>query len=612
VKTILLDSNLILQGLIDEGDFHYRFIALWKTLQSSQLQGYITELDLAKLQGQLKQEIGHEASEQLLAAFGRVLAVWSGDRSFSVDVIVTEDPQSFNTWDVPKLSVADFLKRYELNSLLKQSSEAIPPLTQVPVLLDHNPNKGVTTILLMLPFLLELWMNREHLTGMLAAIANTGDQPEDETLLKSGLSAYFATEATNAVKPLLVSALAPVERSPSAQLLFADLPGIDIWIENDLSLDVQLDRQGNAVVVRLWIPEHLASEKGAVAAAIYQTHDNAHDNHENGNLAIAQVITADGGLLIAANPSEANAHSTSTPLEADGQLIAVVQQSPGGSLMAWLKAHSQNPTNNEGSTGDQSNLLASPFQSSATHAALVAVRSVDRYPFPGVPSSVAPSQDGVEIRVEVEPDGTHTVTVNPLMAFPGAPSGRVDQPDLLEGDRPPTPEEQLPVTTPNFGVDYDNSWVLNGGSVLIPDDVQSPTPSPGSESVPGEMGDRLTPFFVEPSYAIVQIATQNPTGVIYPDVLLGRQGTNTSDVTADELLTNDVSTSNPISHAALTISSRTLNEMEFGEMGLTQATQSTSQPNFAVIAGSPNFATLPSHSGIPSNAGLSTIPISGI
>ncbi|MDX2213885.1 MAG: hypothetical protein SFY66_11420 [Oculatellaceae cyanobacterium bins.114] len=588
MKTVLLDGDLILRGLTDEGDFHQHFVVLWQTLQSSKLEGYITKLDLARLHRRLNHEIGQEASERLLTAFRRILKIWSSHPSGWIDAIITENPQSFNEWDIPTFSVSEFLQRYELDALLKQTSEAIPPLTKPPELpSSHKINKAATTVLLMLPILLELWMRREQVTGVLAALNQQETEQEAEEPLKSGLATH-SSDVISVVQRPEAMPTADV-RSPSARLLLSDLPGLDISVENDVSLDVQLDSQGNAVIIQLQLPQNASSTQDAIAATLYRT-----DN----NQAIAQIVMTESGLVVLANPSHVVSRSASEFDSTDGQVIAIVQHTSDGHLTAWLNAQTSPLTGR------------SPEATLFTQNTVVAVRSVDRFPS----FLPAPEQRRLEIRVDVKPDGNHTVTIDPGLM----PTPRLENttPGLGGGGGIESPGEPFPNFQPNQVENYDNSWVLNNNgnhngnnSNFLPGNLPSPSPSePGQNSHEGRNGssggtapDRPSGLFLEPfvapDVAVTQVVDSTSASQVdgfyssslaIQDDLLGNQGQAMVTPIPDELLTGSISVPMADSHSTLTISIR-----NWGEIGAGSPLQSTSIRGTGVISSAvfPNDST---------------------
>lgn len=437
MKTVLLDGALILQGLTDEGDSHQHFVELWKALQSSTLQGYVTQLDLVKLHQRLDDEIGVEASERLLAAFGRILKIWSGDRSHLLDAIITEDPQQFEGWDVPTLSVTEFLTRYELDALLKQTSAISLPPTEITESSESpHPriNKIGTLTLLMLPVLLELWMRREHLVGVLALVNRQSEEMSTESLKSDGAA---QGESINVGQYVPVAASSPA--TSSARLLLANLPGIDVSVENDIPLDIQLDSESNAVVVRLLVPEQAPESRNEQVAATIRRTDSGE--------AIAQIISTADGLFIVANPSESGSPSLSSAAAGNSQLIASVQYTAEGYLTARLNAPS-NPDSSNGSTDE------------LTPDTLVSVRAVNAY---SSDPSTSTQSVGIEVRFDAQPDGDHEVTVGPVInppppRFNGSPRESSGNTGVKPGETPFNGGPILEVE------DHGSSGIINNGS----------------------------------------------------------------------------------------------------------------------------------------------------
>ncbi|MBD2460277.1 hypothetical protein H6G89_04395 [Oscillatoria sp. FACHB-1407] len=611
MKTVLLDADLILQGLTDDGDFHHHFVALWQTLQSSTLQGYITKFDLARLHRQLAHEIGLEASERLLMAFERILKIWAGDSSNGgvtsyhcyFDAIITENPQSFYGWDVPTLSVTEFLQRYELDSLLKQTSEPVIPLTNVPNLPDDHKatNKLGTAVLLMLPILLELWIHRAHLNGVLTVIAKKVNE-EPEASVKAGLAPHSSPETINVVE----HALANSTRSPSALLLFSDLPGLGITVEDDVALDVQLDSQGNAVIIRLQIPQGEAQTGNVTAATLYQG-----NNHQ----AIAQIVMTEAGLAVIAHPSVVNPN-TANPSQAvsyapsgisatDGQLIATVQYTADSGLTARLNAHSS-LRSDRNETAETANANT-----------VVSVRSVNQYS--SLPLSSV--QRDLEIRVDISPDGNHSVTVN-------SPTGLVSPtdnsvPGINGGGRGAPPSQPPGNSQPNPREIYGGEWVLNNNGSWMPGNPPSPEGPPESDQdagaetdyPTGRMPGRPYGMAVDPSITVMQIAATDMgyVDMLYavslpePDGLLGgvqheTMWHDTDWIDVDQAIVIDSLSTSVTASRSITISVRHLSEIEPSSDPQTYSTGSIGGLGNTIYLPFPNDSATPSYEGLPTSA----------
>ena len=127
MKRILLRENLIWQAL--RADNNSEFDVLWKILQSSQVQGYITTKDLEALSRRIADEQDPAVAKNLLDCFCRVLEIYTEDEDVLLDATVGDDNLRdipVDEDDIPLLSVQEFLQRYaiyELYSSNRQSSQ---------------------------------------------------------------------------------------------------------------------------------------------------------------------------------------------------------------------------------------------------------------------------------------------------------------------------------------------------------------------------------------------------------------------------------------------------------------------------------------------------------
>jgi hypothetical protein len=494
VKRVLLDGDLILRGLRDEGEFHSHFIELWNALQSAKLEGYITSADFDHLRQRLIRDVGSESSDPLLVAIRRIIRLWSADGASdtkpAIDAIITEDQQRFNGANTPTFSVVEFLQRYELDTLLEKTPDAqftgLDRSSESP----RKLNKALTTALLLLPILAELWL---HKTQLNAIFAVAPDASTDGT----GEPVASAEKTSASVEPV-----STVERSVNhsstlsspagAALLLSTLSGLDIQVENDIPLDVRLDASGRAVIVRLFVPGDAASAQGDAIAAMIQSLAN--------DGSTPKVFILQDGTFVAAPAAGDIEPSALTEPNLDGQLVAMVQQSEDGQLTALLHSLTSQP---EADAGDRS------VQSSGQpqNTSVLTVRYVDQR---SGALSAAP-QSPIEIRLELSRNGSHAVTVRsrPDVSSPTkngvqVPSGRQDggnaRPNMSPGEFFSPGGDQVEIwreepieapRSPDFG------WPNNGGF--------------GNGGFGTEGGDRVEDLPIPPNGTVVQAVFPSST-----------------------------------------------------------------------------------------------------
>lgn len=422
MKKVLLDGDLILRGLSDEGEFHDHFIVLWNAFQSAKLEGYITRGDFDNLRQQLVREVGNEAGDRLLAAVRRILRLWPGADAArvnpvvvnpAIDAIITENQQRFHDAETPAFSVIEFLRRYELDALLEQTPEAQPAILDSPLELEtlESPkklSKALTTTLLLLPILTEVWLHKTQLAAILAVAPTTNGAAPDPSA-SSVPHRPSNAEPVSAVErsPIHIpSRDSSVPASPAgAALLLSALSGIDIQVENDVPLDVRLDASGRAVIVRLLVAgDASASQGNAIAATIRQQADGG---------STAQVIILQNGTVMA-SPVLPGAESGSPPPTLEGQLVATVQQIAPGQLVTSLYSPAQ-PSAPPSDAGDRPTGKANPPSGDP----LLTVRYVDQQ---STMAAASASQIPIEIRLDVNSQGSPTMTVRPQPGGSSPPS----------------------------------------------------------------------------------------------------------------------------------------------------------------------------------------------
>ncbi|HEY9619408.1 MAG TPA: hypothetical protein V6C78_03520 [Crinalium sp.] len=529
MKTVLLDGELILRGLNDDGDFHRQFITLWEALQSSKLEGYISKLDWDRLQQRLNQDVGSQSSEHLLLAISRILQVWCADRHPSIDVIITENPTHASESETPIFSVAEFLKRYELDALLEQSvASATASITDsLNNSLDSQKklSKAITTTLLLLPILAELWMHKVQLAAMLAIAPKSADE-----------SPAKASEHLEHERPD-IEPVSAIERSPdhteassptvetahaNAALRLSNLPKFDVSVENDIPVAIRLDTQGNVVNIRLFVT---GESQGETVAATFVRRDNGHS--------VAQVLITPDGIVVAASPSSDTGSSAAEP---NSQIVAAIQHTEAGQLTAWLRTQQLETSPHasiEGDRGSKSSNQQLDQLDQQSNQSLLSVQYVDRYPA-AVPSSKRPTQ-AIDIRIDLNQE-TRDVTVHPV---PNVPPPATDGVQFNFGGF----DTELDYSTPSTGfpVPKDgivNAWTVNNGYNVVPIEplARPSTPFPrvnndanGKQEVEDAPwhGDRLPPNVNTPVTQVFYSNSFTDPNIVIPseqyDDLLGKE-----------------------------------------------------------------------------------------
>ena len=126
MKRILLRENLIWQAL--RADNNSEFDVLWKILQSSQIQGYITTKDLEVLSRRLADEQDPAVAKNLLDYFCKVLEIYPENEDVLLDATIDDDnlrdiPADED--DIPLLSVEEFLQRYAIYELYSSNRQSV-------------------------------------------------------------------------------------------------------------------------------------------------------------------------------------------------------------------------------------------------------------------------------------------------------------------------------------------------------------------------------------------------------------------------------------------------------------------------------------------------------
>lgn len=130
MKHVLLNGNLIWEALQEESESD--FDALWRVLQSSTVQGYITQDDLDTLYYRIATERGVELAFVVVSHVQQVLTVYSPELHHVVDVAIAPDRRAQGDpthpftdrplSDVPLVSVPEFLERHTLNQIFERSA----------------------------------------------------------------------------------------------------------------------------------------------------------------------------------------------------------------------------------------------------------------------------------------------------------------------------------------------------------------------------------------------------------------------------------------------------------------------------------------------------------
>lgn len=383
MKRILVDGNLILAGLKEDCSSASEFHALWELLQSAQVEGYITQTDLACLKQTLNREIGPQAAEALVRAVQQVVRVYTATRPIALDAILTRSPEQFEPWNVPTLDTASFLQRYNLDCLLALTLKTSLPVVEATADRDRQRNTSLLIALLIVPLLLQIWTHRERIVTELVAAVNEFSKP--------------ALPDPSDLQGAKLVSQAPPDPTPFPGVVLPDISGVDIRVAEGTQFGMQLGSDGAAIII------HLTEEGGAIAQAAPTV---TLSQGEAGQL-VVQMVQAPAGEWIAVTTAPGSPAASALAPEP----VAGIKRLTDGRLVAIA------PAVNSGSG-------VPPYQATATATPttdlehwLVAVRYSDRTTI----SSPAPGQAGIEIRIHLEPDGTHDVTLKPILPMEAIP-----------------------------------------------------------------------------------------------------------------------------------------------------------------------------------------------
>ena len=154
MRSLLIQGDLIWDALRSEHPSE--FDLLWQTLQSSNLQGFITQADLDQLYVQIAQTQGIDSATRIMHHVSRVLAVYAPGQAPPPDVFIihsTSDQSTISPEVIP-LSVSAFLERYTLE-LLYQTQPAVGRIQHTLVQWLRKSN-NLGSDLLVIPILLTL------------------------------------------------------------------------------------------------------------------------------------------------------------------------------------------------------------------------------------------------------------------------------------------------------------------------------------------------------------------------------------------------------------------------------------------------------------------------
>ena len=198
MKHVLVNGTLIWEALQEDAESD--FDALWKVLQSSTVQGYITQDDLDSLYYRIATERGVELAFVVVSHVQQVLTVYSPTLHHGVDVAIALDHRAgrdiaqplvdLPVSGVPLVSVPEFLERHTLNQLFERSA----PQTYI----KSWQRKGLQSDfdpLLLVPLALTLLLQNTPLgqTLITTLMSWLGSQSEDEANLNPSLGSAQAT-----------------------------------------------------------------------------------------------------------------------------------------------------------------------------------------------------------------------------------------------------------------------------------------------------------------------------------------------------------------------------------------------------------------------------------
>ncbi len=115
MRSLLIESQLILEALQDNSPSE--FDLLWRVLQSSEIQGYISQAELDRLFVDLAQSQGIDVASSLTHHLSQVLTVFPTEKTPTVDVILShETPPSLEPiGKLPVMTVSAYLERLTLD-----------------------------------------------------------------------------------------------------------------------------------------------------------------------------------------------------------------------------------------------------------------------------------------------------------------------------------------------------------------------------------------------------------------------------------------------------------------------------------------------------------------
>lgn len=157
MKRILIDGEMILRCLTEEGDFlKAETESVWDILRKPNVQGYITQVDLDNLSRNLVESVGGDNAEQIVSQLRRLVGIYSANYNY-YDVILTDKPQKFVGVSASVLSPSQFVERYRLEELFKsveaESSVEVDPSEPSQVGLPNASWLIVQTLLLISAFI---------------------------------------------------------------------------------------------------------------------------------------------------------------------------------------------------------------------------------------------------------------------------------------------------------------------------------------------------------------------------------------------------------------------------------------------------------------------------
>lgn len=118
MRSLLIQGQVILEAL--QAPAQSEFDQLWDLLQSSEVQGYISQGDLDQLFVVMVRTKGLEAASSILHYLSNVLTVHSFADASELDFLISKQPRgSFSdSWGtLPMLSVRAYLQRFNLDLL---------------------------------------------------------------------------------------------------------------------------------------------------------------------------------------------------------------------------------------------------------------------------------------------------------------------------------------------------------------------------------------------------------------------------------------------------------------------------------------------------------------